>query len=94
MAAWDYMKSDCRHKAERVTDPDHCHYLFLRRWAVKILTLVHEEMDFCDWYWFLSRYFDRELLSLDKYHKPLSGMLFRDPNTRETDPKMEAPCPK
>lgn len=85
LIAWDYMKTDCRRKVEGVSDPEGCHYRFLCRWAIKILTLVHEEMDFCGWYWFLVHYFNKELQSLNEFHKPLEE--FRDPNTRETDPK-------
>lgn len=87
LVSWDYMKTDCMRKPGTAGDPAHAHYSFLCRWAIKILTLVHEEMGFCDWYWFLDRHFNKELMELHKLHEKL--MWFRDPNTGETDPMTE-----
>jgi hypothetical protein len=86
LAAWQWMADKTVVKDGIATSPVHCHLEFLRRWAVKILCLVHDEMDFCDWYWFLSEHFDRELKRLDPYSKPLREMMFNR-GEFEPDPK-------
>src|SRR5271165_3470247 len=77
LAAWQFMADETIPKPDRaVTNPKHCHVEFLRRWAIKILCLVNNEMPYSDWYWFLSNHFDKELLRLDPYVKPLRDAMF------------------
>ena len=72
------------------TDPKNCHIEFLRRWAVKIIVLVQDEMGWCDWYWFLANYFDAELKRLDPCSKPLRDIEFTGGDF-ETDPRLQSP---
>ncbi len=87
LAAWQWMADNTNPKPEIGTSPQHCHTEFLRRWAVKIIVLVNDEMGYCDWYWFLTNHFDRELKRLDPYSKPLRDIEFSGGNF-ETDPKV------
>ena len=85
LAAWQWMADNTDPKSHIGTSPAKCHIEFLRRWAVKIIVLVNDEMGFCDWYYFLSNHFNRELKRIDPFSKPLQEIEF----TRgyfETDP--------
>ena len=89
LMAWEYVFANCEPTRSTATDKAHSHYHFMQRWAVKTVNLVNEEMGYCDWYWFLCRYFDEKLSNMFQHHVSIARMEFRDPNTRETDP--EAP---
>ena len=88
LAAWQWMLDNTTPNKEVGTDPKYTQIRFLERWAAKILCLVNEEMGWCDWYWFLSRHFERELLRVDPYHKPLREIMFTAGDW-ETDPSIE-----
>jgi hypothetical protein len=89
LAAWQFMADETTPRPGRATCPEHCHTEFLRRWAIKILCLVNNEMPHSDWYWFLSHHFDKELLRLDPYVKPLREAMFVGGDF-DNDPKSEA----
>jgi len=57
---------------------------FLRRWAVKTINLVADEMPWSDWYWFLVGHFKRELERLEPGFTKQFPLNEFDP--RETDP--------
>ncbi len=88
LAAWQWMADNTTPKPGIGTCPEVVHREFLRRWAIKILCLVNAEMPFSDWYWFLSAHFDKELLKLDKYSKPLRDSMFRGGDF-DNDPKAD-----
>ena len=80
LTAWEYMATDCTRNEGTATAPKHAHVEFLRRWAAKILVLVNDEMGFCDWYWFLARYFETKLKQMDPHVGPVRDLEFRGGN--------------
>lgn len=95
LTAWQWMAEKTEPKAGIGTDPKRCQVEFLRRWAAKIVVLVHDEMGWCDWYWFLSNYFDAELKRLDPHARPLREIEFTggDFETDPATPPAETPRP-
>ena len=90
LAAWQWMIDKTDPQSGIGTSPTRSHEMFLRRWAIKILSLVSDEMPYSDWYWFLNDHFHKELFrrwpgTTERLNE------FRNPNTRETDPAGEEP---
>lgn len=88
LTAWQYMANSTDPKPDIGTSPKVCHVEFLRRWAVKILVLVNDEMGFCDWYWFLAKHFESELKKLDPHVGAIRDIEFRS-GEFETDPAVK-----
>jgi hypothetical protein len=89
LSSWQYVADKLM---PSVGSADHHNTVhFLHRWAIKIVTLVSEEMPWSDWYYFLSNHFKREL---DRMEPGFTG---RHPvdvwlpggENRETDPQVE-----
>ena len=76
LTAWQWMADNTTPKESVGTNPALVHVKFLRRWAIKILCLVNVEMPWSDWYHFLSRHFDKELLRLDPHSTPVRADMF------------------
>jgi hypothetical protein len=78
LTAWQWLKENTSALPHVGTSPERCRIKFLRRWAVKILCLVNDEMDFCDWYWFLDSHLEKELREIDPTGPKLGSLMFRN----------------
>lgn len=77
LAAWQWLLDNTAALPHVGTHPEGCRIEFLRRWAVKILCLVNDEMPYSDWFWFLSNHFERELKRVDPAVRPLNELMFK-----------------